>query len=181
MAEKYPFVSSNKAIQAAYEKMRAEGQSHSMADMLAHRQSPGSLNTDRAFQEGRGNGQGIAMLHPQLQKKLRRNYRKMYGRDLPADAQYISRLATKSCDPTAVVQSVGDVARAAIAKGAAYEDLGIKQKELPPPEPKKHRKLGGFLAQRRLKEALKDPANIGKSLEAVKETVLQKHGYNPHE
>lgn len=51
--EEYPQVSDRAHIQRFYEKLRREGQSHSLAEMFAFQQPPMS-DTDREFLEGQG-------------------------------------------------------------------------------------------------------------------------------
>ena len=49
---KYPLVSHEPEIQAAYEDLRERGQSHNMADMLAHAEPPSLGSTDQGFLKG---------------------------------------------------------------------------------------------------------------------------------
>ena len=49
----YPTVSRHEGIQSDYEWLRNNGNSHTMAEMMAFRQGPRSM-TDREFFEGQG-------------------------------------------------------------------------------------------------------------------------------
>ena len=169
----YPTISSNREVQARYEKMRAEGQSHAMAEMFAFRQPPGSANTDRAFQEGRGNGQAIGELNPRLRKKLEVKYRRKFGRSLPGGAQYLSQAAKEAMDPTAVVETVGDVAR--------LNETRRIEADSHIPTPMNRKKLGGHILQRHMAKELRKPENFGKSPQELREKIIDKHGYNAHD
>lgn len=146
-----------------------------LAIMYARQSACGTTGTDRAFQEGRGCGQAIVDMHPRLRKKLERNYRRLTGMSLPSDAQYISQGAKRPCDPTHVVQTVGDVKRLnekIAAESRVDADRYGKILE------NKSKKLGGMLLKRRMQKELRDPSNIGKSIHEIKEKVVDKHGYS---
>jgi hypothetical protein len=53
-------ISADSAIQAAYERIRATGESHALAEMLALAHPPGATGTERAFLQGRCNGSQFA-------------------------------------------------------------------------------------------------------------------------
>lgn len=172
-AQAYPQISSDKAIQARYVRMRDEGQSHMMAEMLAFQQPPGSANSDRAFQEGRGNGEAIGEMTPRLRKKLEVKYRRLTGKSLPGGAQYMSQAAREPMDPRAVVETVGDVQR--LNEQRRIEALEFKPSDL------KKKKLGGHVLQKHMARELKRPENIGKSPAEIREKIIDKHGYNAHD
>lgn len=54
----FPLVSRDFERQVHYWKMRLDGESHNMADMLANRSFPATTGTDRAFMQGRKLGGG---------------------------------------------------------------------------------------------------------------------------
>ena len=104
----------NGHIQAAYENLRAHGQSHSMAEMLAYRQAPGA-QTDREFMMG----------HPSLEQQIgddndrhyinqvTSNYRAATGHDPNPGHLYVQTLAQYPGDPRAFVADRGEVKRRA--------------------------------------------------------------------
>lgn len=100
------------SVQVRYWRMRLEGESHSMAEMLATRTFPG-VKTDAIFNEGKFSGQSTGECDAR-------------GTWLRAQAEaagvsttgkwYCSGLADFPGDPTAWVDSRGDVLRIAEAK-----------------------------------------------------------------
>ena len=108
----------NGHIQAAYENMRARGESHSMAQMLAYRTAPASRTDDDFFR-------GVGTLDKQIGdddghyiNDVTANYRKATGHDPNPNHLYVSTLAQYPGDPRAFVASRGDVSRRA-------EELGV--------------------------------------------------------
>lgn len=180
----YPTVSTDKAVQAAYVKMRKAGQSHAMAEICACRKPPGANNTDRAFLQGRQNGEQLAGLPPQLARRAAAEYKKATGRSVPQGSVYISQLAKRPNDPRAFVDSLGDIKRRCEQTGAACEELGIKGAEVPPPE---KQKLSNMLlkdhVQREVRKAVEEnPKLRGKRIEPkklaeMKEKIVHNHEY----
>lgn len=113
----YETVSDNPAIQAAYETMRRNGQSHMVADMLAHKRGP-YLRTDCTFLEGHVNGNQWEK-HPEI-GDLYAAEAKRQGVDITG-AVYKSGLASYPGDPMAWVRDRGDVERVAREKGMKVE------------------------------------------------------------
>jgi hypothetical protein len=108
----FPVVSLKKAVQDHYESMRLSGESHNIADMLAHKTFAG-VKSDAVFNEGKFSGQstGECTAHG------------VWLRSQAAAAGvstngkwYCSGLASFPGDPTAWVDSRGDVLRIAEAK-----------------------------------------------------------------
>lgn len=64
MSKSYPTISNSPSVQAAYVKMRMQGQSHSIAEMCALRQPPGKNNTEQAFWHGTHEQNGIEGMAP---------------------------------------------------------------------------------------------------------------------
>jgi hypothetical protein len=108
----FPVVSSNLDAQAHYEYMRLNGESHNMAEMLATRSFPG-VKTDAVFNEGKFSGQstGECTAHG----KWLRSQAEAAGVSTTGK-WYCSGLASFPGDPTAWVDSRGDVLRIAEAK-----------------------------------------------------------------
>lgn len=97
----YPVVSDNPTQQAAYEKMRADGESHNMAEMLATRSLPG-LKTDTNFMARRRRRQRLPRAYYEMAKKAGVNTE---GRWFCGD------VAKYPGDPEAWVEGRGDIKR----------------------------------------------------------------------
>lgn len=151
-----------------------------MAIWYSRQRACGTKNTDRAFLQGSQCGGDFANMPPGVAKKIARLYKKHTGRSLPKNARYNSQVARFPGDPMAVVSDIGDLKRAAINAGKAYEDVGIKAREVAPPDLNK-KKLGGMLLRRRMAKELRKPENFGKKPQEIKERIIDKHGYNAHE
>lgn len=174
VAEAYPIISRNSDVQATYERMRAEGTSHSMAEILATRTPPGTGGTDRAFMAGRQNGQDIdGMLDP-VRKKRMRTYKRLTGRDMPSHARYMSQIARFPGDPNAVVESIDDFKKKLTEGGHGCEEVGVKAAE---PKPRKRIALAEPLVQNLLKQERAKPENAGKRTEELREKIIDKHAY----
>lgn len=113
-----PVISPLPYVQNAYSAMRAAGESHSMAEMLAYRQSP-AAQTEREFMMG----------HPSLEKQIgdadghyindvTANYRAATGHNPNPGDLYVSTLAQYPGDPKAFVSDRSQVRRRA-------EELGV--------------------------------------------------------
>lgn len=105
----YPVVSFNDAIQARYEKMRRDGQSHSMAEMLAFQKPPGSINTDRTFMEAEMNNQQLDSMGKVRRENLLKKA-KAAGVSISGKV-YKTSLARYPGDPRAWVSDLSDVKR----------------------------------------------------------------------
>jgi hypothetical protein len=98
-SEAYPLVSENPLIQAAYETMRADGQSHSMAEMLATRSLPG-IRTDATFMTKK----------PRRQNLPRSYYKNARKAGVVTDGKYYDgQMARYPGDPEAWVSGRGDI------------------------------------------------------------------------
>lgn len=106
-----PFVSRDATVQLRYEKMRLLGQSHKMAEVLATRSFPG-VKTDAVFNEGRFSGDSgkLGVKELWLQAEAKKHGVSTTGK------WYCSGLASFPGDPTAWVDSRGDVMRVAREK-----------------------------------------------------------------
>lgn len=104
-------VSSNFDVQVSYWKMRKNGQSHNMAEMLATRSFPG-VKTDAVFNEGKFSGD-TGRIGPQ---ELWRIQQAEAAGVSTTGKWYCSGLAEFPGDPTAWVSDRGDVLRVAREK-----------------------------------------------------------------
>ena len=101
------------AVQNHYIKLVNAGQSERWAEMCALQQPPGTKGTDRAFQQGRLDGNWLDDLPARQAKKMVREA-KAAGINI-SGKQYMSGLANKlgHCDPRAWVSDVSDVKQVA--------------------------------------------------------------------
>ena len=104
----FPIVSSDLVVQARYENMRLDGQSHNMAEMLATRSFPG-VKTDAVVNEGKFSGDRGKVGPHQLWLKQQAEAAGVST----AGKWYCSGLASFPGDPTAWVGDRGDVLRIA--------------------------------------------------------------------
>lgn len=109
----YPIIDQSPVLQANYETLRRQGQSHNMAEMLTFRQSPGA-QTDREFQMGHQRLADQVGDDPMYMQQITSNYRAATGGLSPnINDQYMPSLANFPGDPRAFVSSAGDVKRLA--------------------------------------------------------------------
>lgn len=107
----WPVVSSDPDIQVSYLRMRVEGESHNMAEMLATRSFPG-VKTDSIFNEGKFSG---AAGRIDAEEVWLRKQAESAGVST-AGKWYCRGLASFPGDPTAWVGDRGDVLRIAQEK-----------------------------------------------------------------
>ena len=169
-----PLVSMEPVVQAFYEDMRRKGQSHSMADMLAHRRAPG-LMTDSVFLEGHCNGrqfQDSPMIGDFYRKKA------LEAGVNPHGKVYLSGLASHPGDPEAWVSGRGDVKRICEKRnwnvsGAVHHSA---HEALDPPKPGPA--VAEDIVERETQvEIAKDPSK-GVRIEDTKESVRNR--LKPH-
>ncbi len=103
----------SKEVRKHYLKVLALGHGERWALLCALQQPPGTKGTDRAFQEGRLDGNWLDDLPPRQAKRIVREA-KAAGINI-SGKQYMSGLANKlgHCDPAAWVGDVGDLKRVA--------------------------------------------------------------------
>ena len=105
------------SVQAHYIAMIEDGQTESWALMCALQQPPGANQTDRAFLEGRQNGEWLNNLPPRQAKRMLAMARSSGVN--PAGKVYFGGIADKRgpADPKAWVSDAGDVKRVAEERG----------------------------------------------------------------
>jgi hypothetical protein len=103
-------------VREHYIRMVNAGQSPRFAEMCALQQPPGTQGTDRAFMQGRLDGNWMDGLPPRMAKKMAREA-KAAGINVNGK-YYLGGLADKRghMDPSAWVDSVGDIKRVAKAR-----------------------------------------------------------------
>ena len=120
-------------IQQHYLRMIRDGQSLGFALMCALQQPPGTKGTDRAFQQGRLDGNWLDKIPPRQAKRMVREA-KAAGIDI-SGKQYVSGLADKRghMDPMAWVSDTADVKRVAKARNLTVQGAVTHEAaELPP-------------------------------------------------
>lgn len=120
----YPKISSNPGIQDAYERMRENGQSHNMAEILAFRKCP-SLKTDTRFQARIDKTPPVPPAYRKIAKKA--------GVDT-SDKQYFTQLARYPGDPTAWQSDRSSIKRICEERGWSCEGAITVKKEHEIPE-----------------------------------------------
>jgi hypothetical protein len=126
----FPTISGIPQVQAHYERCRAEGTSHSLAEMFALGQTP-FLMTDSVFMEGRCNGNQFEK-HPE-QGDFYAAEAKAQGVDITGKF-YSSFLAEYPGDPRAWVSGRGDVKKICEERNLDCRGaVSHKATELPPP------------------------------------------------
>jgi hypothetical protein len=160
----FPIVSRSEEIQAKYEQMRLEGQSHNIAEMLATRSFPG-VKTDAIFNEGKFSGDSW-MVGPEQQ--WLRNRAETAGVSTTGK-WYCRGLADFPGDPTAWVDGRGDVMRIAAEKNMTVHGYVEQQGHEVDP--------GGDvpIADELISDEVQDilDAHPGASPEAVRDEVYQ--------
>ena len=115
-----PIISADPAIQARYREMRADGQSHNMAEVLALRAFPGFVTDDTFMRGRRGNVDQFA--NAPDQGKLYHAIAEQAGVST-SGMYYCSPLASYPGDPTAWISGRSDVTRIAREKGLKIEGM----------------------------------------------------------
>lgn len=113
----YPVVSTNPIIQSRYNAMRDAGESHNMADMLAHRKGP-SLVTDTSWWRGYHNGAQFENC-PHI-GTMRKNAAEHQGVSVNGKV-YLGQLAEFPNDPRAWVCGRSDIKRICEERGWGCE------------------------------------------------------------
>ena len=159
---KYPTISDQPDVQAAYESMRRKGQSHSMAEMLALRTGPALWTDGTVYRRPK-------TLHDQFsdEKTLRRvvNAARKQGYEPNMHDQYDPTLATRRGDPAAFIPH-GDRRRAIErAQRRLRRVLGRRQ-----PNPLTRRRLLSKMGEK----VLLDPERK-RNLRDVRDEVIAQH------
>jgi len=155
----YEIASAPRHIQEHYLAMIADGQSEKFAVMCALQCPPGSKESQRAFLEGRQNGEWLNRLPPAQAKRMAAAARSM-GID-PSARYYFGGIADKRniMDPKAWVADEHDVKRVAEERGLDVEG-GVNYKSSGRNIGRKHRDVAlapDILARETAKEMLNDP------------------------
>lgn len=166
----FPTVSPDTIQQAWYVAMRLEGQSHSIAEMLATQKAPQS-KTDKEFLLGHANGnqfenmQGVGDYYHKIAREA--------GQD-PKGKVYLHQLASFPGDPEAWVSGRSDVQKVCEQRGWSCQgDVNVKA------QPRSSAPSGGGLAtdlvDKEVAMALRDPEHSHRPVEEIREQIIEQH------
>ena len=152
---RYPIVSHNPKLQAYYEWLRRNGNSHNLADMLAFRQAP-RANTDREFFEGMGTLDTQFSGDEAMRDRLIAKAKSKGYKPNPNDV-YLSSLARYPGDPEAFVPATGGRGHIkAVCEKRGWEcDGSVKTKYREPEEAPKKKRLAEKIIKRKMLEIKK--------------------------
>lgn len=157
-----------KHIQAHFRKVLAMGYGERWAAMVALQQPPGTKGTDRAFQEGRLDGNWLDQLPARQAKRMVREA-KAAGIDI-SGKQYMSGLANKlgHMDPKAWVSDISDVKRVAKERNLSVTGIvNVEAQEVAPVNVALNPRIARELAK---KEIAKNPRlSMKDAIEKVKD------------
>jgi hypothetical protein len=159
-------------VRRHYERMIRDGQSESFALMCSLQQPPGTKGTDRALMEGRMDGSWLNSL-PKRQADRMIREAKQAGIST-SGRFYMSGLADARghCDPSAWVDSTGDVMR--VAEERNYEVNGAVNRKARDVAPAKAKDISdSILAENVAAERKKNPkAKHADLVEKVKNRIV---------
>ena len=167
----WPNVSDDPAIQECYERLRADGVSHNLAEIFAFQRSPSS-RTDREFLHGHCNGSQF--VGDEERGDFYRKEAKKAGVSTTGKV-YLSGLAERPGDPRAWISDRHDVQKVIEERGWNCEgavNVRTPQRE----EPKKEKMADGLVAKY-ANEAIAANASLKtKRKEEIREMIVDKHG-----
>lgn len=161
-----------KHVQDHYRKMIRDGQSERFAVMCSLQCPPGTKGTDRAFQQGRLDGNWLDQMPKHQAVKMVREA-KAAGIDITGK-QYVSGLADKRghCDPMAWVSDTADVKRVAKARNLNVQGI-VKH------EAREVQKQGPVLNPRIVSRLAREEMAKNPSLKRRDAVALVKEKYAP--
>lgn len=158
-------------VQAHYLKMLADGQSPRFAEMCALQAPPGTKGTDRAFMEGRCDGNWLDALPKKQASWLTREAKKA-GINI-SGKYYMGGLADKRghLDPEAWVSNVDDIKRVAVKRNLTVKGIvNVEGREVAPKHVDLNPKIARELAR---KEMAKNPKlSMREAIEKVKDKAV---------
>lgn len=155
-------------VQQHYRKVLAMGYGERWAVMVALQQPPGTQGTDRAFMEGRLDGNWLDAL-PDRQAKWMVREARAAGIN-PSGKYYMSGLADKRghLDPAAWVDSVADIKKVALARNLTVKGIvNVEGRQVEPKtvdlSPKIARRLAKKEIEKNPKLSMREAVSIVKS------------------
>ncbi len=176
-----PIVSDDPAVQAMYEHVRGNGESHNFAKICAFRRGPG-LSTDTTYMAGVGTISQQCNDDPKEVKRLVSAAKKL-GYTPNASDLYNPTLARRLGDPLAFVPASNPKAHVLkVCKMRRKACTGLVNYEPPEREPRKkttrlHPKLVARHLQRAIAEDPGLPTRKG-AVAAKREQIAQDHGFS---
>lgn len=166
----YEIASSPKHVQDHYRKMIREGQSERFALMCSLQVAPGTKGTDRAFQQGRLDGNWLDGL-PKRQATKMVSEARASGINI-SGKQYVSGLADKRghCDPEAWVSDTNDVKRVAMKRNLTVQGVVTHQGT---ERPRKSVAINPRIERRLVAEEMKSKPGLSRS--AARGIVREKY------
>lgn len=174
----FPTISRDPAVQAAYEKMRKNGQSHSIAEMCATRTPTGLFGTERAFMQGKIHNNGVDD-NPSGRRLIERAQKA--GINI-SGKRYVSALGGHNShltgkrgpeNPYAWVGGVDEVAAICRKEGYACEELRIKGSE---PPPMLQNRLAADIVEEIADEKLRQNPGLAANMRELRESIIETHG-----
>ena len=172
----YPFVSSDRVIQAHYEWLRNKGESHKISEMLAFGQPP-RARTDREFFEGMGTLDKQfdydGKMHEGVVKLAMKNGYKPNNNDV-----YLSSLARFPGDPEAFISPSGGRGQIQdTCERRGWECHGtVNTKHRQPEEAPKAKPLGEDIVRRAMaEEHTKNPDTKRMDQGELRHNIIKKH------
>lgn len=164
----YEIANASPAVQRHWLCMISDGQTERFATMAALQQPPGTRGTDRAFQQGRLDGNWMDEMPVHMARRIAREA-KASGISITGK-QYMSGLADKRghCDPEAWVSDLSDVKRVAKKRNLQVRGIvNVDAIETPPVTVDLNPKIAKDLAK---KEMAKNPSlSMKDAISKVKE------------
>lgn len=174
----YPLISDNIGVQACYEFLRGNGESHKMSEMLAFRQPP-RAQTDREFFEGFGTLEkqfrGDEQIRDRVIKIAINNGYKPNANDV-----YLSSLANYPGDPEAFVPATGGRGHIkSVCEKRGWEcDGTVKTKYQEPREEPKSNPMAKDIMAKKIKESHKrSPSSKKMDQGELRHNIVKNHGF----
>lgn len=170
--EDFPVISEDGDVQLRYLAMRAAGQSHNMAEVLALGAFPGVHGTDAAFMKGRKLG---GSQFDNVPPRVGREYlakAKSAGVN-PAGKYYMGSLAREPGDPQAWISGTDDIKR--VVRDRGWSCSG--RVNVPPPkyadqyEMPKHYKVAEDIVDREVAARVRADPSLAAKKDELKEEV----------
>jgi len=168
----YDLQNASKEAQDHYRMMVADGQNPRFAEMCALQMPPGTRGTDRAFMQGRYNGEFFNSMPPPLARRLIREA-KAAGIDVSGKF-YMGGLADKRghMDPAAWVDSVADIKR--VARERDLHVTGIVEHTPPERPPAPSVDISKDILREQVRREMKANPKLkrGEAVERVKDRIV---------
>jgi hypothetical protein len=159
-------------VQSHYQKMVEAGQNPRFAEMCALQVAPGTRGSDRAFMQGRYNGEFFNNMPPPLARRLIREARAA-GINVSGKF-YMGGLADKRAhrDPAAWIDSVADIKR--VARERDLHVTGIVEHTPPEKAPPKSVDIAPDILREHVRKEMKANPKLkrGEAIERVKDRIV---------